>query len=492
MKALFATIGFIVGIALFSIGPASWWVVAFVGLLAFALLSAYKVRPAKAILLAALCFAGASLGAARANLAHGSLPDAFISGIGSTVTLTGKIIAEPDVRETSVRLTLRAEESGSFTKILIVAPPFPEVRYGEVIEAQGKLVLPEPFDTDTGRVFRYDRFLAKDGIYAVMERASVKVVGSRTGPIDHVFGFFTDMKHAGIDAVSVALPEPEASLASGLILGGKQGLGNDLLDDFIVAGLVHVVVLSGYNVMIVAEAVFRTFALLAKRYAALAAGVVIAGFVLVAGAGAASIRAGIMAGVALFGRASGRTYDAFRALMAAGILMLLWNPLLLAYDPGFQLSFIATLGLIFGAPITERWVSFVRLKFLREILSATIAAQVSVLPLLLYQNGTLSLVALPANALVLPVIPLAMAVSALAGLAGFLLPGVAPLIALPAYAILSYVIGATEFFANLPLASVSVPTFPFLLTLVVYAMLAWSVGKRIRNPGGTTPSRAKI
>jgi competence protein ComEC len=330
-------------------------------------------------------------------------------------------------------------------------------------------------------VFRYDRFLAKDEIFLLLQNASLDVVASRKGFFERARGFFSDLKFAGIDALAVALPEPHASLASGLILGGKQGLGAELLDAFIRSGLVHIVVLSGYNVMIVAEFVMRLFGGLAKRTAAAAAALAILAFVLAAGAGAASLRAGLMAGIALYGRATGRTYDAFRALAAAGLLMLLWNPLLLAYDPGFQLSFVATLGLIFGAPVLERKLAWVKMRFMREIAAATIAAQVSVLPLLLYQNGLFSLISLPANLLVLPFVPFTMLASFFALLGGVIVPALAPILALPAYALLSFIITIVEHLSALPLAAVSVPAFPFAFVILAYVLLVFFVRRELRS-----------
>ena len=232
--------------------------------------------------------------------------------------------------------------------------------------------------------------------------------------------------------------------------------------------------------MIVADAVFRVFGFLSQKSAAIAAGVTILSFVLAAGAGAASVRAGIMATIALYGRATGRTYHAVRALIVAGVLMVLWNPLTLMFDPGFQLSFIATLGLIYGAPITERWFSFVKIAMLKEIIASTVAAQIAVLPLLLYQNGLLSLIALPANVMVLPLVPFAMLASAIAGAAGFLIPAAAPVFAFPAYLLLSYITGVVEIAAHLPYAAVTLPAFPFWVVVVSYALLGWGTVRATR------------
>jgi competence protein ComEC len=479
--------GFVLGIFAQSLLSLSWMHVLYVLFLAVVVTTLFIWKRIPLYLLVVVFLVGGALGMARTELAATTLPPEFESLIGVETTIEGIVVADPDLRETSQRLVVElcnptpcqgvtlTWAGDATTKVLVVAPLYPPVRYGESIRASGPLTRPEPFATDGGRTFAYDAFLAKDGIYAVMKNAQIENIGPRGGAYTRVRGALSDLKFAGVDALAAALPEPHASLAAGLILGGKQGLGEALLDDFIRSGLVHVVVLSGYNVMIVADFVMRLFGFLSHAWSASLGALTIGAFVLAAGAGPASIRAGIMAAIALYGRATGRTYEAFRALVFTGVLMLLWNPLTLPYDPGFQLSFIATLGLIFGAPLVERPLSFVKSRFLWEIASSTIAAQIAVLPLLLYQNGLFSLVALPANLLVLPSLPLAMLASFAAMLAGALAPVAAPVVGLPAYALLSYIIGAVELASDLPLAAFTVPAFPFALVVLAYALLAFYV-----------------
>ncbi len=115
--------------------------------------------------------------------------------------------------------------------------------------------------------------------------------------------------------------------------------------------------------------------------------------------------------------------------------------------------------------------------FWRDLLAATLSAQIAVLPLLLFQTGLFSIVSLPANLLVLPVIPLAMALAAIAGGVGMLIPPLAPFVGLPAHIVLTYVIETTKFFAQLPLASISLPQFPFVVTILLYAGLAYWIAK---------------
>ncbi|HWH16517.1 MAG TPA: ComEC/Rec2 family competence protein [Candidatus Paceibacterota bacterium] len=474
--------GFAGGILCRSLFFFSWQVLALLVLCIGVLSVAGSLRRSLYYALAIAFLVGAVAGVARVMLVPASASPEIVVHVGEEVSLVGRVATEPDVRELTQRVRLRV---GSGDTVLVVAPLYPALRIGDAITARGTLEYPEPFATDGGRTFRYDRYLAKDGIHLIMERAVIERMKAMPTALEQLHLRLLSIKHGFQSGLGNALPEPYASLASGLITGGKQGLGARLLDAFIVSGLVHIVVLSGYNVMIVAEAVLRMLGFLSRRVAAVAAGVAIALFVLVAGAGAASIRAGLMASLALTARATGRTYAVSRALLAAGALMLLANPLLLAFDPGFQLSFVATLGLILGAPRLARILGFIRSGFWRELCAATLAAQLAVLPLLLYQTGLFSFVSIPANLLVLPVIPLAMLLGAFAGVLGFIVPALAPVFGLPALMLLSYIVSVAETMAMLPLSSVTVPQFPFVFVVLAYAVLGYLVAKTPAVPSGT-------
>lgn len=425
-------------------------------------------RNSRAVCLIALCLLGVGIGGIRTAFVPSTLPEAFMPMLGSTVVLEGVVVREPDIRETSQRITVLISKDGVRTRVLLVGPLYPEVSYGMQLSAEGQFKQPEPFSTDGGRTFAYDQFLSKDGVFAMLTTRDITILAPAQGLHAHTIQRLLSLKHAFVDGLSTALPEPSASLAAGLITGGKQGLGPELLQAFIVTGLVHIVVLSGYNVMIVAEAVLRSLQMLPKRIGALTAGITIVLFVLIAGAGSASIRAGIMASLAVFARATGRTYAVLYALLIAFIGMLLWNPLLLLFDPGFILSFAATLGLILIAPVLEDTFSWIRSVFWRGLLASTLAAQLAVLPLLLYQSGVLSFVSIPANLVVLPLVPPAMALGALAGGIGMLVPDIAPWVGLPAFLLLSAIIAIAEYASALPLAAVTLPAFPFWVVPLLY------------------------
>jgi competence protein ComEC len=184
------------------------------------------------------------------------------------------------------------------------------------------------------------------------------------------------------------------------------------------------------------------------------------------------MRAGIMAILVLLATWTDRKYNIMRALFAAGALMVAFNPMILAFDPSFQLSFLATLSLIIFAPIIEKRLNWMNSRpKLKEITTATISTQLFVLPLLLYMTGEFSLVALPVNLLVLLSIPTTMLLGFLAGLFAF----VHYLIALPmawaAYFLLEYQLKVVEIFSSIPLATLNIGAVPFWGVLVGYACL---------------------
>jgi competence protein ComEC len=176
-------------------------------------------------------------------------------------------------------------------------------------------------------------------------------------------------------------------------------------------------------------------------------------------------------------------YLGVRVLVLTLAVLTLWNPLLLVHDPGLQFSFLATLGLLVGTPVVARGLWWVRGEVVRELLASSIAAQLGVIPMLLWQTGNLSLVAIPANIAASLVIPAAMAASALAALGAVplshVLPALPSVLGLPAYILLSYVIHIATFSASLPYANVILPTFDIWYVPVAYGflgLLVWRYG----------------
>jgi competence protein ComEC len=477
MSSLVAiTAGFASGVFLRSLVVFGWQPIVFALLLAslFGLAAFLKPRLLYSVG-AAFCLCVA-LGMWRADSADTPLPQTFAHDLHHKVSYTGTVISDPDVRDANQRFEVRVTRADDSTNILVVAPRTTDVSVGDTISMTGVLTVPEPFADDGGRMFQYDKYLERDGVRFMMNFALVRVL---TGaPWYSIPAALAHVKHAFLDGLARSLPEPYASLAGGIVIGGKSGLGNDLKDVFVRSGLIQIIVLSGYNIMVVAEWLMAALALtpLPRRWSAGAGAVAILIFIGIAGFSATAIRAALMAFIALYARATGRTYAAGRALLAAIFLMLLWNPLYLVYDPGFGLSVTATAGLIWLSPILEGMFSGMKNLFWQNAVATTLAAQIAVLPLLLYDTGNLSLVAIPANLITMPVVPIAMGLSALAGIAGMLFGGLAPVIGIalgyPAYLANAYLIYVAQKAAELPFAAFILPLFPFWLVAAAYAALA--------------------
>src|SRR3989344_4549574 len=474
-RILWAVVGgFLAGIFLRSFLPLG---LSFVGLLillatATLFLSLIVQKNVRGVIVVAalLSLAGGVLRMGAAAL----VPDPVLTAqLGEEATLEGFVFDEPDVREASVRIPVRLSSGAG---VLVVAPAHTSARYGDRVRAEGALRTLEAFETGVGREFNYPAYLAKDGIGYELSFAHIEVVGrAGTNPIKSLA---ISIKQKFLEGLGLALPEPHAGLAGGITVGDKRGLGEELGDVFRIVGLTHIVVLSGYNIMIVMEGLSRLLLWFsASRYLRLALTIFVALlFVFMTGLASASVRAALMAVIAVAGRMSGRMYLAGRALGLVALAMVMWNPFILAFDPGFQLSVLATAGLIIFSPIFAGWMPWIPEKFaLRESAATTLAAQLAVLPLLLYQTWQLSLFSLPANLLALVAVPWAMLLSAIAALGGILFGSLGVIIAFPAYALLAYIIEIGSLFASLPYASIALPAFSAWWLIPIYIFLFASV-----------------
>lgn len=473
------SLGFLAGVFLRSFSHLAWPFALFSCFLAVCILFCISfARPKRgALIAAAVACAAFGLGILRMDSAALVGDPALSAELDRKVVLMGTVVAEPDVREKSARLRVRAQElfvSGATTTVdagvLVVAPVHSGLAYGDIIRAEGTLLLPEPFDTDAGRTFNYPMFLAKDGILYTLAFAEVERVGEAW--VNPAKAGAIWLKHTYLGGLGQVLSEPEAGLAGGITVGDKRSIGQELSDTFLKVSLIHIVVLSGYNMTVVINGAAHVFSFL-PRYGKFAlSGGIVALFILMTGGAASATRAGAMALLATYARLTGRTFLALRVLTVVALAMVLWNPYLLAFDPGFQLSILATCGLILFTPLISARLPFLTERFgMREIVASTIGTQMSVLPLLLWQNGNLSLVSIPANLFALIAVPSAMLFTLAAAISGIALgPWGVPL-ALPALILLKYIIFVANFFANVPFASLTVPAFGIWWMVAAYALL---------------------
>lgn len=422
-----------------------------------------------------VCFA---LGTLRMYVA-----DLYVSPLtpyeNKAVVLEGSIAQEPEIRDSSIHVYIepKGDDERGDERILVFVDRFKQrsedLSYGDVVRVEGKLSRPESFVADGGRVFDYPGFLKSKGVEFVVYRGEVSVLAQEQ---DTFFGDLFRGKQKFMETFEHAVPEPYAGLGEGLLLGVKRALGNDLEATFRETGIIHIVVLSGYNIMIVVEFVmfFLSFVFFPRTRMIVGLGVIVL-FALLVGLSATVVRASLMAGLLIVARGTGRTYAVLRALMLAGVGMLIHNPYLLVHDPGFQLSFLATLALILVAPHIESRLTLIpELWGTRSFLTATLATQIFVLPLLLYHMGLVSVLSVFVNVLVLPMVPIAMLFTFITGIVGMFSSTLGLISGFFAYLSLAYIIKVAGFFGSFSFASFSIDAFPFWIVILSY-LLYWYV-----------------
>ena len=395
-----------------------------------------------------------------------------------TVMVQGVVSKEPDVREEYTNIVLEVQNvfynnattsSKNQAHILVRMPLYPDFEYGDVITISGKLIVPKNFSAQgDAKEFDYRSYLARSDIFYQMYFPKVYEVTQEQGNI--VLQKLFLVKEKLLHNITRMIPEPEAALGGGILLGAKQSLGDELLQKFRETGVAHIVVLSGYNIAIVATALSSVLYFLpfTARIIVSVMGVVL--FAVMVGGGATVVRATIMVLVVLIVRWMGREHDVLRALVLAGGLMILVNPMILLHDVSFQLSFVATLALVVLVPLIEKYFLFVSNKVLREILVTTVATQIFVLPLILYYMGSISLIGVIANIFILPVVPFAMLVVALVSVFGSVAL-LGSFLAAVSYGVLWYMIFTVEMFSRLPFAQVSDVAFPLWALVVMYVVM---------------------
>jgi competence protein ComEC len=473
--------GFVLGVFLSSFVSVNFYFAVFgVGISFVLILLTYFTKLKWGVIFSVLVFTF-SIGVLRFESRDFFLGEASDELVGIEHQGTGIIMDDPDTRENSQKLVVEEDISGLKTKYLLTTNLSEEYKYGDKIRFSGTIEEPENFTTDQGKDFDYVNYLKKDGILYVMSYPDIEVISSWHG--NFIKSALFSIKRKFLEKVNMAIPEPENLLMGGLILGEKASFSQELRQNFVDTGTIHIVALSGYNVTIVAEWFMKLFSFLPQNLGIGVGIIAILLFVLMSGGSSTAVRAGIMASLVLVARATGRNYDVARALVLALVIMILFNPFILVYDVSFQLSFIATIAVIFFTPKVEKYFLWVPETFkLRDIISVTFAAYIFVLPFILYKMGNLSLVALPANILILPFIPITMLLGFLTGLFGIIWYVLAVPLGYASYWLLHYELGIVNFFANIHFAAISVPNFPLILVVLIYAYFTYMLfGRSIKE-----------
>ena len=477
MRLVFVTVAWVLGISLvrpFPLFDLSTWLVCFIA--ALAITAKYRLHRSRWFIFALAAFAA---GAARQSAVPQSSDIAQYNG--NTGTITGIIISEPDIRDDRIQLRLQAESifvnnrtiptSG---QVLVEAFVTADVSYGDRIRATGLLSVPAAGDT-----FSYADYLGRQGIFTMMSFAGIEVVPRGYGsPVyatlldlkhtvqDSIAQTLLDLKHAVQDSIAQTLPEPQAGLLTGILLGNERGISPQLAQDFYRVGAIHIVAISGFNMIVISAIVMRVLEGIfrrRRRSAVLGSIFFVVIYAIFVGAGPSIMRAAWMSSLLVIGRHLKRNCYVPASLAFATLALSIADPNVLL-DVGFQLSFFAVLGLgLFADPLSRVFRAWLDKRFsapaannihtfLNEPLIVSIVAQISTLPLIILYFGRVSLVALPVNLLIMPIQPLLLIAGLTAAAVFPFLPAIGTVIYWMTMVFLSWTITIVRRFAQLDFA----------------------------------------
>lgn len=322
------------------------------------------------------------------------------------------ICAQPEQKSSYQQLVVRANEKQK--KIVVHAPQYPQFNYGDKISFSGEVEKVESFIGDNGKPFDYARYLLMryKAVAIVKNARNVKKIGENQGNV--AVASVYKIKTIFENTIARTLPEPQAALGQGLLTGTKANFTPQFTENLRTTGTSHIVAISGYNVSIILNIFFNFIKMLLGFWPAVISGLgAVFLFTILTGASASIVRAAIMGSLGLVATVLGRQVRIEHTLFVAAFLMALENPLIVRFDAGFQLSFLAVLGLTYFAPLFKAYFGKIRIyKYvplsIREAVEATLGAQVVAWPVILFLFGQISLIAPLINALILPIIPLTM------------------------------------------------------------------------------------
>ncbi len=390
-------------------------------------------------------------------------------------TVTGRVCEESRTNIKSQQLTVCA-----LGRVLVTTNLYPVYDYGDFVKVTGRLQTPMKIEG-----FDYGAYLARYDIYSVMYYPRIKKIsGSLTKP-QQAYRLLLDFKQRLRSIINSTLPEPEAGLANALLLGYRRLLSKADLQIFARVGLSHLIAISGTHIAILSALIINLFLVLGfrRRQTFIAVFIFLILYPIITGLGASAVRSAIMGSLALLAVYYKRSNSLIKALVFSATLMLIFNPRLLRDDLGFQLSFLALLGIIYIYPVLSLFTNWLLtkiklagrakniFKIILEILVLTLAVQITILPIMIINFKQLSLIAPLSNILVLWAFPPLLASLIGALILSALIPSGAVLWFSPAYLLLKFIFTVAYRLAQLNFAAVGYSNFNWYWGILYYAIL---------------------
>lgn len=374
---------------------------------------------------------------------------------------TGIIIKDPRQTEKYQDLVVSYKKE----KILVKADLYSSYVYGDKIEVECKI---NALDKNTS----YGRFLLKDKISYICYYPKIKFLSH--GRNIFIFEKLLSIKHKINQSIKENLPYPESEILSGFVMGDTSQIPSDLKQKFSQIGVSHIIAISGSHLVIISAILFSLCLSLGfwRQQAFYIVVSLVWLYILLIGWPASAVRSGVMISVFLWGKHLGRISGMINSLLLAGAIMLLLNPHLLFYDIGFQLSFLAVLGLMYLMPplslLFQKWPNLYGIK---EILIMTLAAQIITLPFSIYYFGNIPLISFVANLIIIPFVPLVLVLGILMTITGLIWSTGGILLGYIIWPFLSLFVKAVYFLTNIPYSYLYVEEINFAWVILFYLVL---------------------
>ena len=410
------------------------------------------------------------------------------NGIQNSREVSGYINTFPKIKNDTIQFellvgkeTLLVQKYIKYQKKIEISAE--SLQYGDFISLFGKLELPKKTENSLNVAvpeFQYDRFLAKDSIFVFMKNP---VITKGRGIIEKnkirdFWRYIFSVRTAFEENIQKKLTYPENEYALGITLGDESGIPKKIIENFNVTGLRHLLALSGMNITIIIIFLSMLFFFLPKIIRIIAISFFIFLFVMLTGASSSVVRAAVMGVIGIIALQSGRKMEPLHVLILALSCITVYNPFLLYSDISLQFSVLAVLGLMYIEPILySGHVNTKHKNELFQVLSATVAAQIAVLPVMIVFFEQISLISPITNVLIVPISTLAMIL-----VFATALPVIGWLFMPFAYFLLHITLIIADIFAQIPNASVDTSRYEVLmhhhiLFIILYYIILFSVVK---------------
>lgn len=402
------------------------------------------------------------------------------------VTITGTVSEVMD-KFSSTSIVVDVEQlsyinipNPSRERVLVRLLPGTRVVPTDRVVLSGTLDEIRNFITDTGSEFDYANYLQTTHIYGSMYQPQVTVVGREHGIRAILNRGLYHVRESIRDHIRSIFPLPVSALYSGMMIGDQSLFPPELLDVFRKSGLIHIMVLSGSNIALVAGFVFIWARRLGYYRRYIITGAVITLFVMMTGFAPPSVRALIMILATYVSRLLLRQYSGLYILLLTILVMLIINPLL-ARNVSFHLSILATYAIMFVAPIISERLLYITERYgLREIVAQTLSTQLIVVPYTIVSMGMFSLVGIVLNITVVPL-------TGLLTVAGYILTGIsyihtglASIIGLPFTYLAHMIIKTSEIFVGLPRSFMYVSGVSSIILVAYYIWISKNIFNNLR------------